>query len=38
MMRDVTDNRWEDAIKVTAMKGQRYPTGVVETAFEQACR
>jgi hypothetical protein len=38
MMRDVTDGRWGDAAKVTAMKGQGYPTGVVETAFQQACK
>ena len=38
MMRDITDGRWGDAAEVTAMKGQGYPTGVVETAFQQACK
>jgi len=38
MMRDITDGRWGNAAKVTALKGQRYPTGVVETAFQQACK
>lgn len=38
MMREVTDGRWGDAAKVTAMTGQRYPTGVVEMAFQQACK
>jgi hypothetical protein len=38
MMRDVTDGRWGDAAKFTAMSRQGYPTGVVETAFQQACK
>jgi hypothetical protein len=47
MMRDVTDGRWGDAAKVTDKShwyglhsngGQGYPTGVVETAFQQACK
>jgi len=38
MMRDITDGRWGNAAKVTALKGQGYPTGVVETAFQQACK
>ena len=38
MMRDVTNGRWGDAANVTAMAGQGYATGVVETAYQQACK
>ena len=38
MMSDITDGRWGDAAEVAAMRGQGYPTGVVETAFQQACK
>ena len=38
MIRDVTNGRWGDASKVSAMTGQGYPTGVVEMAYQQACK
>lgn len=38
MIRDVTDGRYGNATKVSIMTGQGYPTGVVETAYQQACK